>query len=116
MNDAYSDDERYPNLELADYVHEIYLDDEQRPDWEIAIPEIDSYETECTWDEVEAILEDDVSLESPTDFFNHCKHWRTLSYKVFKRKAIELSEEDQSFTDNVDFEGLYKFLKDDYNN
>ena len=39
LHDCHRDDERYPELEFADFLNEIYNDNDQREDWETATPE-----------------------------------------------------------------------------
>ena len=45
LMDAWCCDDRYPGLELADYVKEIYEDEERRADWSIATPDTLNEET-----------------------------------------------------------------------
>ncbi|QNI94544.1 hypothetical protein SynA15127_01466 [Synechococcus sp. A15-127] len=131
--DSYSWDDRTPDLNLADYVKEIYEDEEKRAEWSISMPDTSNDETTYTWSVIEWLLEDCGNHESRQEYLDECKDWRQKPFKEFKKELINLMLENQHFEEqfieeygeydgneedfirNIDFKELYDFLKTDYN-
>lgn len=131
--DEYSSDNRYPDLELADYVREIYDDPERRNAWSIAIPMTSNAESLFAWHQVEWLLEDDGDFESAKAYFDHCQAWRQKTFEEFKKVLIENLQENEifelefideyedylgdenAFLGEIEFKELYDFLQNEYN-
>ena len=134
LRDAYADDERYPDLEYADFIREIYEDGSKKSDWETAVPECFETETQYAAEFLLWVLEDDGGFNSDEEFKDHCAQWKNVDLETFRTKLTELMKEndlfetefsvdwspgyekdENTFFAEIDFEYIYEFLQKDYN-
>ena len=134
LRDAYADDERYPDLEYADFIREIYEDGVKKSDWETAVPECFESETQYAAEFLLWVLEDDGGFNSDEEFKEHCDQWKNIDLETFRTKLTELMKEndlfetefsvdwspgyekdENTFFGEIDFEYIHDFLRNDYN-
>lgn len=133
LRDEYAADDRYPDLEYADFIREIFEDEIQRSDWETAIPQCFEIETQYAAKFLIWVLEDE-GFDSDEEYKEHCGQWKDIEPEVFKDKLTELMKEndlfeteftvswdpdyqkdEKAFFDEIDFEFIQDFLQNDYN-
>jgi len=132
--DAWSADERYPDLDYADFIRELYDDKVKKEDWETAIPQCFEPETQYAADFLLWVLEDDGGFETRSDYKAHCEQWKELDVDSLRLRLTALMKEndlfqsefivsyapdyekdEQTFFEEIDFEHIHCFLRDDYN-
>jgi hypothetical protein len=135
LHDCHRDDERYPELEFADFLNEIYNDNDQREDWETATPESQDPATDCAVSLMLFILEYDSDVfDTEEEYRAHCNEWKHASLEELKTGLIQSMKENDTYNEDywdedevdeqyteeefyagIDFEFIYNFLKNDYN-
>lgn len=134
LRDSYSDDERFPDLEYADFIREIFEDESQKSDWETAIPQCNESETQYAAEFLLWVLEDDGGFDTQEEYKEHCDQWKDIEPALFRAKLTDLMKENSlfdteytvnwnpgyekdeaSFFTEIDFEFIQDFLHSDYN-
>jgi len=134
LRDTYVDDDRYPDIEYADFIREIFEDEDKKREWETAIPQCFESETTYAAEFLLWVLEDNGGFESEQEYKEHCDQWKNIDLEHFQEKLTALMKEndlfaseytvswapdydkdEELFFSEIDFEHLHEFLRDDYN-
>ena len=132
--EAYTDDDRYLDIEYADFIREIFEDEDKKSEWETAIPECFESETTYAAQFLVWVLEDDGVFESNREYKEHCDQWKDIDLEKFRENLTALMKDNDLFSSEyivewdpdyerdeefffsqIDFEHLHDFFRNDYN-